>query len=155
MDLHERLLPCSLMDKFMRPPSPTTITTMLDLRKDQVMESIMAQMSEAPSILDSVTHVVCSPRVCGVRGDDGPSVQIMRVTESTANGNLIDGGSNVCITGDLNILLNVVDIMPIDILVALNRKLSSLDDKISKRGLLPLTLSDSTIRATEGVRAYP
>jgi hypothetical protein len=129
----------------MRPPSPTTITTMLDLLEDQVMESIMAQMPEALSILDSITHVACSPWVCGVRGDDGPLVQIMRVTESTANGNLLDGGSKVCVMGDLNILLNVVDITPIDILVALNRKSSSLDDKISKRGLLPLTLSDGTI----------
>jgi hypothetical protein len=39
----------------------------------------------------------------------------MRVTESMANGNLIDGGSNVCVTGDLNILLDVVDITPIEI----------------------------------------
>jgi hypothetical protein len=74
MDLHERFPPCSLVDKFMQPPSPTIVTTMLDLHKDQVMESIMAQMPEAPSILDSVTHVVCSPQVCGVRGNDGPLV---------------------------------------------------------------------------------
>jgi hypothetical protein len=145
MDLHERFPPCSLVDEFMRPPSPTIVTTMLDLREDQVMESIMVQMPEAPSILDSITHVVYSPRVCGVRGDDGPSVRMMRITESTANGNLIDGGSNVCIMGDLNNLLDVVDITPIDILVALNGKSSSLDDKISKCGLLPLTLSDDTI----------
>jgi hypothetical protein len=144
MDLHERFLPCSLVDKFMRPPSPTTVTTMLDLCKDQVMESIMAQMPEALSILDSITHVVCSLRVCGIRGNDGPLVQIMRVTESMANGNLINGGSNVCVTSNLNILLDVVNITPIDILVALNGKSSSLDDKISKRGLLPLTLSDGT-----------
>jgi hypothetical protein len=129
----------------MRPPSFTTITTMIDLCKDQVMESIMAQMPEAPYILDNITHIVCSPWVCGIRDNDGPSAQIMRVTETTANGNLINGGSNVCVTGDLNILLDVVDITPIDILVALNRNSSLLDDKILKHGLLPLTLTDGTI----------
>jgi hypothetical protein len=66
----------------MRPPSPTSITTILDLPEDQVMESVMAQLPEVLSILDSVTHVVCSPRVCGIRGDDGSLVRIMRVTES-------------------------------------------------------------------------
>jgi hypothetical protein len=69
----------------------------------------------------------------------------MCVTESSTNGNLINGGSNICITGDLHILLDVDDITPIDILVALNGKSSSLDDMITKRGLLPLSLSDGTM----------
>jgi hypothetical protein len=60
-------------------------------------------------------------------------------------GNLIDGGSNVCIMGDLHILLEVDDITPINSIVALNGKSSLLDDIITKRGLLPLTLSDGTI----------
>jgi hypothetical protein len=129
----------------MRPPSPASVTTILDLRKDQVMESVMAQLPEVPSILDSVTHVVCSPRICGIRGDDGSSVRIMRVTESSTNGNLINGGSNICVMGDLHILLDVDDITPINILAALIGKSSSLDNMIVKRGLLPLTLSDGTI----------
>jgi hypothetical protein len=129
----------------MRPPSPTSVTTILDLRKDQVMESVMAQLPEMPSILDSVTHVVCSPRVCGIQGDDGSSVRIIHITESLTNGNLIDGGSNVCVTGDRHILLDVDDITPINISVALNRKSSLLDEMITKCGLLPLTLLDGTI----------
>ncbi len=109
------------------------------------MESVMAQLPEVPSILDSVTHVVCSPRVCGIRGNYGSLVRIMHITESLTNGNLIDGVSNVCIMGDLHILLDVDDIMPIAILVALDGKSSLLDNMITKRGLLPLTLSDGTI----------
>jgi hypothetical protein len=93
--------------------------------------------------LDSVTRIVCSLRVCGVRGDNMTSVKILRIAES--NGKLIDGGSNVCITGDLKILLDVSDITPIDISVALDGTLTSLDDQITKRGLLPLTLSDGSI----------
>ena len=55
---------------------------------------------------------------------------------------MVDGSSNVCITGDLGILLNVIDIDPIAILVAVNGGLSSMDDCITKRGLLLLTLAD-------------
>ena len=68
--------------------------------------------------MDSVMHVVCHPRVCGVNRDDMTSVKILRVSDTA--GTIIDGGSNVCITGDLNTLLDVTDIMPIDISVALD-----------------------------------
>ena len=128
----------------MCPPSPTSVvTTALDLHQDQVLESVLAGLPQAPSILDSITHVVCSPRVCGVKSDDVSSVKILRVADST--GNLIGGGSNVCITGDLHALLDVTYIPPIEISVALDGVPSSVDDNITKRGLLPLTLSDGTI----------
>ena len=80
----------------MRPPSPTSV---VDLRRDQEVDSLLAQLPPMPSILDSVTHVVYSTRVCGIR-DDVSVVKILRVTDTA--GTLIDGGSNVCVTGDLN-----------------------------------------------------
>ena len=137
--------PCSIIDDLMQPPStPTICVTQLDLRADQEVDSTLALLPyQIPSILDSVTHVTCSSRLCGVRGDDMTSVKILRVAKT--NGNLIDGGSNVCVTGDLTILLDVSDITPIDISVALDRRSTSLDDHITKRGLLPLTLLDGTI----------
>jgi hypothetical protein len=55
---------------------------------------------------------------------------------------MVDGSSNVCVTGDLGILLNVIDISPIAILVALDGGPSSLDDCITKQGLLPLALAN-------------
>jgi hypothetical protein len=55
---------------------------------------------------------------------------------------MIDGGSNVCVTGNLGSLLNVNDIKPITILVALKGAPESYDDCITKRGLLPLSLSN-------------
>ena len=123
----------------MRPVSPTSVvTTTLDLHQDQIVDSVLASSPLAPSISDSVTHVVCSPRVCGLQGDDATSV-ILRVADSS--GHLIDGGSNVCVTGDLHALLDVTDIPPIAISVALDGVPSSADDDITKRGLLPLTLS--------------
>ena len=57
---------------------------------------------------------------------------------------MIDGGSNVCITGNLNSLLDVVDIEPITISVAIEGSPTSYDDCITKWGLLPLSLSDGT-----------
>ena len=127
----------------MRPPSPTSVTTTeLTLRYNQEADSLLAQLPPVASILDSVTHVVCCPRVCGVNRDDLSSVKILHVSDAV--GNLIDGGSNVCVTGDLNNLLDVTDITPIDILVALDGAPSSIDDKITKQGLLPFTLSDGT-----------
>ena len=60
------------------------------------------------------------------------------------SGPLIDGGSNICVTGDPQLLLDSVDIPPIAISVALDGTPSSLNDTITKRGLLPLTLSDGT-----------
>jgi hypothetical protein len=95
-----------------------------------------------PSILDIVTHVVCTPRVCGVHSNDVSSVTILRVTGTA--GTLIDGGSNVCVTGDLHTLLDVTDITPVDISVALDAVPSSVDNKIIKRGLLPITLSNGS-----------
>jgi hypothetical protein len=137
--------PCSIIDDLMQPPStPTICVTQLDLRADQEVDSTLALLPyQIPSILDSVTRVVCSSLVCGVRSDDMTSVKILRVAET--NGKLIDGGSNVCVTGDLTILLDVSDITPIDISVALDRRSTSLDDRITKRGLLPLTLSDGSV----------
>jgi hypothetical protein len=49
------------------------------------------------------------------------------------------------VTGDIGILLDVTNITPINISVALSGDFPSLNDRITKRGLLPLTLSDGTI----------
>ena len=90
--------------------------------------------------MDSVTHVLCTPRVCGVKGDEMSSVTIHRISNTTDT--LIDGGSNVCVTGDLHALVDVSDITPIEISVALEGVPLSTDNRITKRGLLPITLSD-------------
>ncbi len=57
----------------------------------------------------------------------------------------MDAGANICLTGDLSILADVVDIPPLPIMVALNGNGSSLDDCCTKKGYIPLTLSNGTI----------
>ena len=58
---------------------------------------------------------------------------------------MIDGDSNVCVTGDLTALLDVVDIPPVAISAALEGTPASFDNCITKRCLLPLTISNGTI----------
>ena len=88
-------------------------------------------------IADGVTHVICEPCVCGLRGDSTSAVTLREDP-------LVDGGSNICVTGDLGILLDVVDIQPISISVAIEGMPTSLDDCITKQGLLPLTMTDGS-----------
>jgi hypothetical protein len=57
---------------------------------------------------------------------------------------MFDGGSNVCVTGEIGSLFDVIDIDPIPISVAIEGSASSFDDCITKRGVLPLSLSDGT-----------
>jgi hypothetical protein len=77
--------------------------------------------------MDSVIHVVCSLCVCGVHGDDRSAVKMMRVAKGS--GRLINGGSNICVTGNLSKLLDVENIIPIDISVTLEGTSSSLDNR--------------------------
>ena len=57
----------------------------------------------------------------------------------------MDAGANICLTGDLGILADAVDIHPLPITVALNGNGSLVDDCCTKRGYIPLALSNGTI----------
>ena len=75
----------------------------------------MATIPDFPSIMDSITRVVGSPQVFGLR-DDSRSYVLVQKTSST----LINGGANICLTGDLDMLVDAVNIPPLPILVAIN-----------------------------------
>ncbi len=129
-----------LLDGLTRSNSTTTI--IIDLHANQGLNSTLAELPQLPSITNSVTHVVCSPRVCGIHGNARLSITICKVSNTTNQ--MIDGGSNVCITGDLGSLLDVVDIKLITILDALEGSPTSYNDCTTKQGLLPLLLSNGT-----------
>jgi len=57
---------------------------------------------------------------------------------------MVDGGANIFVTGDIGSLLDVTDIDPIPILVAIKGSTTSFDNCITKQGVLPLSLSDGT-----------
>ena len=79
--------------------------------------------------------------MCGINSADTTSITLAPRGDSCP---LIDGGSNICVTGDARLLVDAVDIPPVAISVALEGGPSSFDDTITKQGLLPLTLSDGT-----------
>jgi hypothetical protein len=58
---------------------------------------------------------------------------------------MVDRGLNICVTGDLGYLLDMVDSDPIVISVTLDVNPMSTNDCITKRGLLLLTLADGTV----------
>ncbi len=58
---------------------------------------------------------------------------------------LINGGANICVTGDLSTLVNVEAIPPMPISVAIAGDAISSDDCCIKRGYTPLTLDDGTL----------
>ena len=58
---------------------------------------------------------------------------------------LMDGGANICLTGILDLLVDVESIPPLPILVATKTGDVSLDDCCTKKGLLLLTVADGSI----------
>jgi hypothetical protein len=126
--------PDLLFDVFSRPASPTS--TAIDLRAHQEMESVLTQLPTLPSLHDSITHVVCTPCVCGIRGDSS-SIRTC-ITDQKAT-KMINSGSYVCVTGNLGLLLDLFKIS-----IALKGEPSSFDNCITKQGLLPLSLFDGT-----------
>ena len=58
---------------------------------------------------------------------------------------LMDGGANICLTGVLDLLIEVVLITPLPISVATKTEDISLDDCCTKRGQLPLTLANGSV----------
>ena len=101
-----------------------------------------------PCLMDSVTHVDGLPRVCGLLLDNDLVVRVSRAvtgSDSLDNPSLIDGGANICLTGILDLLVEVVSIPPLPILVATKTGDISMDDCCTKCGLLPLTLANGSV----------
>jgi hypothetical protein len=88
--------------------------------------------------------MVCTPRICSIHGDLVSNIPILQVLATNKSNCMVDGGSNVCVTEDLGILLDVIDINPVTILVAINGGPLSSDVCITKLRLLPLTLADGS-----------
>ncbi len=94
--------PGSLFDEFYRPASSMTVT--LDLHSLSVTTPAALSAPNIPLpfscvVNDSVTHVVCTPRVCGLRGNTRSTVTVQTST-TDVHGKMVDGGSNICVTGD-------------------------------------------------------
>ena len=107
---------------------------------------LLLDSPRGPRSFSSVHRVVTCPRVLGFQGG-GRSyarINLTAVTPSAPLGRLIDGGANICITGNLDSLFDVVAIPPLSISVAVEGA-SSIDDCCTARGMTPIQLDDGSI----------
>jgi hypothetical protein len=132
-------------DELAWPPSPTTpFGFPFDPTSDQAFAGMVAELPDLPNTIDSVMHVVGLPRVCGLSGNSMTLVTI-RSSGLAYDSTLVDTGANICVTGMLDLLVDVVVIPPLPILVAVHGAGVSLDDCCTHCGLLPLPLNDGSI----------
>ena len=141
----------SIMDPgiMVRPSSPTTpFEFPFDMPNAKTSMYLEDETCSTYTSMGSVMRVVGLPRVYGLRGDEGSFVKVMRSSvppDCVDNPSLMDGGANICITGVLDLLIDVEPIPPLPILVATTSNTFSLDDCCTKKGLIPLTLADGSI----------
>ncbi len=110
------------------------------LQDHVAIQASFNECTDNPSVSNTVICKAVRPRVFEIQQDDSSYVRIKHHTQS-----LIDGGANICLTGDLSCLIGVIDIPPVPITVATMGGDSTLVDCCTKRGFLPLSLSDGTI----------
>jgi hypothetical protein len=136
-----------LLDLLMHncPSLPVSTKTPFAMDTDVTVDGSLSLYNGAPLFL-SITRVMMWPRMLGFR-DNSSSYAHMVKTVAVLGGtppSLNDGGANICITGDINLLVDIVNIPPLSILVALHGD-STLDDCCTAWGLLPLQLDDGSV----------
>ena len=154
-----KTVPCfpqgSLSDPgiLIRPASPTTpFEFPFPMAFDEAPTSFSSDLDTLRLPMDSVTRVVGLPRFFGLRGDNGSYARVTSRVNNTSTGpasgcslSMMDGGANICVTGLLELLVDVEPIPPLPISVATKTGTISLDSCCTKKGLLPLTLDDGSV----------
>ncbi len=111
------------------PLSPQSPFDKLTDGWDTMASVLLPDSPRGPRSFGSVHWVVTCPRVLGFQGG-GRSyarINLTALATSAAPGCLIDGGANICITGDFDSLIDVVAIPHLSISVAVEGA-SSIDD---------------------------
>jgi hypothetical protein len=132
-------------DDINHSPSPTTpFAFPFDPTSDQALDGMLADLPYMPMAMDSVTHMVGLPCICGLSDDSSTSVTV-RMSGLGGNTTLVDTGANICITGMLEALVDVSVTPPLPISVAVHGSGVLLDDCCTHRGLLPLMTEDGLV----------
>jgi hypothetical protein len=132
------LINCVLTDSNQLTPPVTPANHQLAFLSAPDQLSDLTSHNMLPSISVSVVHIKCRPCVFGLWHDNLSTVRIKKLLS------LIDGGANICLTNNLQLLVDAINIQPLPITVALDNKVT-LDDCCTKRGFIPLTLADGSI----------
>jgi hypothetical protein len=75
-------------DDLAQPPPSMPFAFPIDPTSDQALVGMLADLPDMPPAMDSVTHVIGLPRICGLSGDSSTSVTIH--TSSANNMPLLD-----------------------------------------------------------------
>jgi hypothetical protein len=145
--------PGSLADPtiLVRPASPTTPFEFLfpwGTKTQWEDGALGVSPTISPIWHESVKRVVGLMRMCGLDSATDVFVKLSRVAGAaplTSTPTLLDSGANICLTGILELLVDVESIASLPVLVATMGGSISTDDCCTKQGLLPLTLDDGTI----------
>jgi hypothetical protein len=111
-----------------------------DVASHAQAQSSFNEEPNVPSLTDSVIRITDRPWVFGLWLDGKSSVRIQKWLKS-----LMDSRANICVTGDLTPLVNIINIPPMPITVTTFGDGTSLNECCTKRGYIPLTLEDGTI----------
>ena len=128
------------------PVSPPPHFDQFQASWDTTALSLLPDSPRGPRPCGGVHRVTSNPRVLGFHRSGRSFAHInFTALEKLANpGSLIDGGANICITGDLTSLYDVVAIPPLSISVAVEGD-SSIDDCCTARDMTQLQLDDGSI----------
>jgi hypothetical protein len=110
------------------------------------MCALLPDSLRGPPRSGSVNPVITCQRVLGFCGDGQlyACINLTAIVSSKPSGCLIDGGANICMTGDLCLLTDAIAITPIPISVAL-QGVTTIDNCCMVRGKIPLQLDDGSI----------
>ena len=122
----------------------TPYGTILDIDLEEDEEDDELWHSENDIASDSrVVHIIEKPRLVGIHDNatrpDHPSQRPVVYRVSTTTGELMDNGANCCITNNLSCLVDVEDIPPFSVGVAVSGDTVQ-QSLCTKRGFLPLPL---------------
>jgi hypothetical protein len=116
----------------------------LDLDEDARISAFMAELPPPLSVQDSSIHIVGCPRVYGIFGDK-TRVYSYTHTATPPHTGLCDSGANLCMTNNPHLLVDVRPCKPFSISLATSDGSNSHTNVCSRRGLLPIPLTDGTV----------
>jgi hypothetical protein len=117
-----------------------------DFIDDVDMCALLPDSLRGPPGSGSVNRMITCPCVLGFCGDcqSYACINLTAIPSSQPPGCLIDGGANICLTGDLCLLTDVIAITPIPISAAL-QGVTTIEDCCTVCGKIPLQLDDGSI----------
>jgi hypothetical protein len=134
---------------------PTLPTTPFEFPFDSHHDTalpLLADEFDRPRIpSEGVQRVVGLPRVVSLHDSTGPYARVNRLAcsatthDATSHPSMMDSGANICVTGILGLLVDVSSIPPLPITIATKTDHISVNDCCTKRGYLPLMLTDRSV----------